>query len=120
MSTESRGWCDPCGRLSGKWIAEGKGKGNKLPEYLDRVLALRAEDMLVSSQEWVCSQTQKGGNTGFYKLVLLYKDELFVSPGHFISCTAGVGLLRKTNIHTLVQLRNAAERMQKPWQRREP
>ena len=38
------------GRFAGKWIAEGKGKRNEdVPEYPDRVLALRAESVLALS-----------------------------------------------------------------------
>ena len=47
--TESRGWLRTRGRFTGKWIAEGKGKRVRRPEYPDRVLALRAESVLALS-----------------------------------------------------------------------
>ena len=50
--TESGGQLETRGRLAGKWIAEGKGNGSGVwnaSQYLDRGLALRAEDVLASS-----------------------------------------------------------------------
>ena len=48
--TESRVLLRTRGKFTGKWIAEGKGKRNgSVPEYPDRVLALRAESVLALS-----------------------------------------------------------------------